>query len=267
MALEDIHRPLSTAGFRGAIKWIIILCTVMLVLEQFWGGPLIYFLGLTPAKVWQDHWWWQIFTYLFLHGGFFHWLFNMFILWMFGRELEVRWGTLEFLRYFFITGIGAAFCLLALAPRQTIPTIGASGAIYGMIVAFAMLFPEAVLYFYFLIPLTARQAAVLCAFIEFFASLQPTGSRFTPLAHLGGMLTGYLYLKLRMGTLWAFTNPFPAWWSRLARRGRKRIRLHEVSDDLVSEVDRILDKILRDGVQSLTDREKRIMERYSQLKH
>src|SRR5687768_15692026 len=92
MAFEDMHRPLSRAGFQGAIKWIVIISGVILVLQQF--TPLwVGFGGLTPALVLQRHWWWQPVTFLFLHGGIFHWLFNMFILWMFGRELEVRWGT------------------------------------------------------------------------------------------------------------------------------------------------------------------------------
>src|SRR5258708_1545891 len=158
MAFEDIHRPLTAAGFRGAIKWIIIVSGAMLIAQQFFGGPLIRALGLTPARVVENRWAWQVVTYLFLHGSIFHWLFNMFILWMFGRELEVRWGTAYFLRYFFVCGIGAAACVLLLSPHSNVPTIGASGAIFGLLVAFAMVFPEAVLYLYFVVPVNAWQA-------------------------------------------------------------------------------------------------------------
>src|SRR5256885_7429054 len=104
MAFEDLHRPLSGQGFRGATRWIIITSGVVLLLQQAFGNVLISIFGLIPNMVWTHFWIWQPFTYLFLHGGIFHWLFNMFILWMFGRELETRWGTYEYLKYFFITG-------------------------------------------------------------------------------------------------------------------------------------------------------------------
>src|SRR5262249_33587962 len=133
MSFEDLHRPLHRAGFRGAVRIIIILCTIVLVLQQFFPGPMAALFALTPKRVWHDHWWWQTATYLFLHGGIFHWLFNMFILWMFGRELEIRWGTPYFLWYFFLTGIGAAVTILLLSRPWVdtnvamIPTMGASG--------------------------------------------------------------------------------------------------------------------------------------------
>src|SRR5437762_4329470 len=134
MPFEDIHRPLTAAGFRGAIRWIILISGAVLLLQQFFGAPMLEYLGLIPARVIENHWFWQVATYLFLHGGIFHWLFNMFILWMFGRELEVRWGTAQFVKYFFVTGIGAALCVLLLSPHSNVPTIGASGAIFGLLV-------------------------------------------------------------------------------------------------------------------------------------
>jgi membrane associated rhomboid family serine protease len=259
MAFEDLHRPLSAAGFRGAIKWILIISGLMLLAQQFAGSFLLYYLGLTPVLVLHRYWVWQVVTYMFLHGGFFHWFFNMFILWMFGRELEVRWGTLTFLKYFFVTGIGAAACVLLLSPRSIVPTMGASGAVFGVLVAFAMVFPEAVIYLYFLIPVKAWQAALLFAVIELFAGLEGGGAGIARFAHLGGMLTGYIYI--RYGWEWkiSFKRFFPI--------RRRPVEFHELSDDLAKEVDSILDKILKKGVNSLSKREKEIMERYSSLKH
>ena len=101
MSFEDLHRPLSNAGFRGAVRWIITLSGLILIAQQFAGQWLVPYLGLVPARVVDHFWLWQPFTYLFLHGGLFHWLFNMFILWMFGAEIERRWGTVEFLKFFF----------------------------------------------------------------------------------------------------------------------------------------------------------------------
>ncbi len=261
MAFEDIHRPLSNAGFRGAVRWIIIISGVVLIAQQFAGQWLVPYLGLIPEQVITHHWVWQPFTYLFLHGGLFHWLFNMLIFWMFGAELERRWGTAEFLKYFFITGLGAAACVLAIAPHSTTPTIGASGAVFGLIVAFAMLYPDAVIYMYFLIPMKVWQAAILFAFIEFFAGLEGGGSGISRFAHLSGMLTGFLYLKF-----WDSARIQVKGWFRSSQRPARPVVLHEVTDELVTRVDKILDKVLKEGVESLTPEEKTIMDRYARMK-
>ncbi len=269
MAFEGMHSPLSSTNFRGAIKWIIILSGGGLVVQQFIGGPLIAGLGLTPLRVLQHYWLWQVFTYLFLHGGIFHWLFNMLVLWMFGRELEVRWGTPFFLKFFFICGLGSALFVLVVSPNSPIPTIGASGAVFGILTAFAMLFPHAVMYLYFVIPMKAWQAVVLFGLIEFFAGMSGGGAGIGRFAHLGGMVTAYLYLRsgdffrIRIGGFFrgwksGFKNPF---------NRSKTVVFHEVTDDLVVEVDRILEKVLKEGSDSLTPKERDIMNRYSKLKH
>lgn len=258
MSFEDLHRPLGPAGFRGGVKWIIVLSSALLLLQQFFGRALVPVLGLVPARVLHEQWWWQPVTYLFLHGGIFHWLFNMFILWAFGAELERRWGTVEFLKYFFITGIGAALCVLLLAPDSYTPTIGSSGAVFGFLLAFAMLFPHATMYLYFIIPLKAWQAAALFAFIEFFAGLEGGGVGISRFAHLSGMGIGFLYLRF-----WGGMSIHLKGWLRK----RASVEFHEVTDELVNQVDRILDKVLKQGVESLTPEEKRIMDRYSKMKH
>lgn len=266
MVFEDLHRPLESSGFRGGVKWIIVLSGVLLILQQFLGRYLVPVFGLIPSAVIERYWLWQPFTYLFLHGGLFHWLFNMFILWMFGRELELRWGTVEFLKFFFTTGLGAALCVLALGPNSSVPTIGASGAVFGFLVAFAMMFPDATMYLYFVIPVKAWQAAALFAFIEFFAAFEGGGQGMARFAHLGGMVTGYLYLRFgwHLGApIRLVKRKWLAWRGIGSQGARSRVELHEVTDDLVAEVDRILDKILRQGVESLTPTEKQLMDKYS----
>ncbi len=265
MAFEDLHRPLSRVGFTGAVKWIILISGILLVAQQFAGPWLIAYLGLIPSQVTHHFWFWQLATSLFLHGGIFHWLFNMFILWMFGAELERRWGRAEFVKYFFITGVGASLCVILLSPHSMVPTIGASGAVFGLIVAFAMLYPDSVMYLYFVIPLKAWQAAILFAFIELFAGLEGGGTGISRFAHLGGMVTGYLFLRFYGGT----SIKVKAWFRSLrpAFSTRSPVELHEVTDDLVERVDRILDKVLKQGVESLTPEEKRIMDRYARQKH
>lgn len=264
---EDLHRPLGAAGFRGAIRVLIVTTGALFFLQQVVGGSWPYVLGLVPARVVEHLWLWQPLTYTFLHGGLFHWLFNMFVLWMFGRELEIRWGTPFFLFYYFLCGAGAATLSIAIAPHSTIPIIGASGAIYGVLTAFGMTFPEATLYLYFFIPLKAWQAVLLFGLIEFLASLPHHGGGLSSLAHLGGMATGFFFLRYR----WRLENwgellkqKIPA-FTRVTRGQRKAPgeRFH----DLSQEVDRILDKILREGANSLTDEERTIMERYSKERH
>ena len=262
MSFEDIHRPLSNAGFRGAVRWIIITSGAMLLAQQFAGQSLVPYLGLVPNQVLEHYWLWQPFTYLFLHGGLFHWLFNMLIFWMFGAELERRWGTVEFLKYFFITGLGAAACVLALTPHSSAPTIGASGAVFGLIVAFALIYPDAVIYLYFLIPMKVWQAAILFAFIELFAGLSGGGMGISRFAHLGGMVTGFVYIKF-----WDSARIQVKGWFRSFRRKKTPVELHEVTDELVTSVDRILDKVLKEGVESLTPEEKKIMDRYAKTRH
>jgi membrane associated rhomboid family serine protease len=158
-------------------------------------------LGLHPALVIHSFWIWQLATYMFLHGGVFHIVFNMLALWMFGAELERTWGTRYFLKFYFVTGIGAAVLtvLFSLLPfgfarsLQDVNIIGASGAIYGLLLAYAIYFPERpILLIVFWVP--ARLCVTILGAIAVFASLTEAGG-VANATHLGGLLVGYLYLK------------------------------------------------------------------------
>jgi membrane associated rhomboid family serine protease len=158
-------------------------------------------LGLHPAWVIHSFWVWQLATYMFLHGGVFHIVFNMLALWMFGAELERTWGTRYFLKFYFVTGIGAAVLtvLFSMLPfefarqLQDVNVIGASGAIYGLLLAYAIYFPERpILLIVFWVP--ARLCVTILGAIAVFASLSEAGG-VANATHLGGLLVGYLYLK------------------------------------------------------------------------
>jgi membrane associated rhomboid family serine protease len=152
-------------------------------------------LGLVPSLVIHRLFVWQLFTYLFLHGGWLHIIFNLFALWMFGSDLENLWGSKNFLFYFFLTGIGAGvFCVL-LQPSSQIPTIGCSGAIFGLLLAYGMIFPDRPIYLYMIIPIKAKWFVIIMGVIEFVASYSDAGSGVSHVAHLGGMLFGFLYLR------------------------------------------------------------------------
>lgn len=150
--------------------------------------------GVVPILVWQKFFVWQLFSYMFLHGGFFHLLFNMFALWMFGSELERMWGTRRFLNYYFFTGVGAGLLSVVLTPNSPVSTIGASGAIYGILLAYAYHFPQRRIFLWFLFPIPARVFVIIIGVIAFLNSMGPSGG-IAHVAHLGGLVFGWIYLK------------------------------------------------------------------------
>jgi membrane associated rhomboid family serine protease len=162
---------------------------------------LIYSLGLIPAQALLQFRVWQLGTYMFLHAGLFHLLFNMLALWMFGAELERVWGTRYFLKYYFVCGIGAGvltvvFSLLPFEFAQSlryVTIIGASGAIYGLLLAFAMYFPDRpILLIVFWVP--AKICVAILGAIALVTSLSEVGG-VANATHLGGLIVGYFYLK------------------------------------------------------------------------
>jgi membrane associated rhomboid family serine protease len=188
-----------------AIKAIIIANVAVFVLDwlvvRASGIPLRDYFGLTPFAVVQGLQIWQIATYLFLHGGLFHLLFNMLALWMFGVELERTWGTKFFAKYYAVTGIGAGLTVIlaSLTPlganAYQIPTVGASGAIYGVLLAFALYFPNRPILLFMLFPVPAKYAVMIFGAIAFLATADGSGDGVSHVAHLGGLVAGYLYLK------------------------------------------------------------------------
>ena len=190
-----------------AVKWLIIANVVMFVATWFLEDPIFYYLGLSPKAVVERQWVWQLATYLFLHGGPVHILFNMLGIWMFGVELERLWGTRQFLKYYAITGIGAGLTVLLVglvmgggSATYIGTTIGASGALYGLLLAFALYYPERPLLMFLLFPIPAKYFVMIVGAMAFFSS--PT-SRVSEAAHLGGLVIGYLYLRAGRGGLTA----------------------------------------------------------------
>lgn len=158
-------------------------------------------LGLQPQAVFTQFALWQPVTYMFLHdiGGVGHILINMLSLWMFGIELERTWGTRFFVKYYFVTGIGAAVTTLLLSMFSDdiyySVTVGASGAIYGLLLGYGMYFPNRPIYMYFVFPIPAKYFVMIIGAIAFLSSLGGPGGGIAHTAHLGGLVVGYLYLK------------------------------------------------------------------------
>lgn len=261
--------PFSFKRLPQGVKWLLIANGIVFVLQMMFTGLLENTFGLVPHKVWSQLHLWRPLTYLFLHGSFFHLLFNMFALWMFGKELEYAWGRMEFLKFFFICGVGAGLFNTLFEPLSTIPIIGASGAVYGILVAFAVVFPDSVIYLYGLFPMRSKHFVLLIGALEFFASFHGASTLIARFAHLGGMATGYFYLKSY--ELRSVLNRFLYRLMDLFVEKKPKFRVERPSEptgeDLVKEVDRILQKVLVKGADSLTEKERGIMRRYSSRKH
>src|SRR5580704_13897719 len=182
---------------------VLIGANVAVFLAQTFIPGLTWTFGLMPGAVVHEFRLWQLVTYMFLHGGPWHILFNMLALWMFGTELERIWGTRYFLKFYFVTGVGAAILtvFVSLLPFDfsrglyTSNVIGASGAIYGLLLAYALYFPDRPIYMYFLFPVPAKIFVLIMGAIAFYASLSGSAGGTANATHLGGLLVAYLFLK------------------------------------------------------------------------
>ena len=220
--------------FSPAIRWLIVancaVFAVMKILALTTSGDTDRFFamwfGLIPPLIVPGLRIWTLASYLFLHATFWHLLFNMFTLWMFGRDLEPVWGARRFLFYYFLTGIGAGVCVVLVNllpalwghPQPVTVTVGASGAIYGILMACGLLFPDRQVW---LIPLpvmiSMRMFVLIWGAIAFFSTLEGPGSGISHVAHLGGLLVGYIYIR-RGSFFYTARNQLTDWKQRRLRR-------------------------------------------------
>jgi membrane associated rhomboid family serine protease len=248
-------------GWTEVVRFLILTNITIFAVQQIFGldATLAYNFGLVPTAFFAGKIW-QIVTYMFLHAGIGHIFFNMLALWMFGSVLEREWGSREFLKYYLLTGLGGGLCYALFNMNSPVPTVGASGAIYGLLVAYAVLFPESIIYIYFVIPLKAKWFAVIFGGIEFITSFAQ-GSGIAHLAHLGGMAVGYIYLKR-----YRWLRGARGWSDWKERREYARRRHDEESlDEIRREVDDLLDKINRVGMGGLTRAEQKRLEKASRI--
>ncbi len=193
-------------GMTPAVKALLIANTALFLITGFVGYPLErhFLLGLTPALVLKGMVW-QLLTYMFFHAGLGHILFNMLALWMFGTALEQSWGQRRFLRYYLVCGVGAGIVIVLAALVVRTPqallttTIGASGSLFGLFVAFGIMFPNAPVLVFLLFPMPAKYFAILMGAINLYMARAGSDSGISYIGHLGGLVVGYLYLKLSFG--------------------------------------------------------------------
>ncbi len=215
-------------GFTEGVKYLLIWNGIVYLLQHFIiTFPLFgkysfaHFFGLVPHLVLTKFFIWQPVTYMFLHAqSFFHILFNMFVLWMFGGDIERVWGTRRFVTYYFFCGTGAGLLTMLFTPHSHVATIGASGAVYGILLAFAFFFPERRIYLYMLFPVSARVFVLIMGVIAFLSSISQPGDGIAHLAHLGGLVFGWIYIKWAGALIDRYT----------AKRRRSRFRVIDFKD-------------------------------------
>jgi membrane associated rhomboid family serine protease len=272
MGYSSFNNPFGFVLTKWVKRLILANAAVFVVTLAFSG--LVPYLALIPARLLTQPW--SLLTYMFVHAGFFHLLFNMLALFFFGPPLEQRWGASQFLKFYLLAGLGGALLSLVF-PNQMI--VGASGAVYGVMVAFAVYWPENPIYIYGIFPIKAKWLVLFLVGLSLFYSLTGGASGVAHLAHLGGAAAGFFYLK----SPWA-PSPWgeaprkrkPRQWrvfsSGAAKSPRKeaptapastpapRVREEQRALD---EVDRILDKISQSGLASLTADERRRLDEAS----
>ena len=193
-----------TPAVKAIVYTNVAVFVVTFIAQTFFGSSALFeLLGLRPESVFTQFYVWQFVTYLFLHGNVTHILFNMLALWMFGVDLERRWGSRGFVKYYAITGVGAGVvtALVSRLPFDAmqhiygVTTVGASGAIYGLLMAWALLFPSRQILFMFVFPLPARVAATLMGAMAFMGAVGSSNDSVAEATHLAGFVIGWLYLN------------------------------------------------------------------------
>ncbi len=300
--MNNNYRPRGFGGFFTfppviknllIINGVVFLAQILMQNITFSGYPAAAifnkWFALNPMNIQGYSNWpfnfqvWQLITYQFMHADLSHIFFNMFGLWMFGASIEDIFGSKKFLIFYLLAGVSAGLLHLFVSPflggGQGI-TIGASGAVFGVMIAYAMFFPDNLIFLYFLIPVKAKYLIVFLIVIEFLA-IDSASSGVAHLAHLGGALFGFLYIMFDKNSYVPlknvlkksyyyksnpkkdiFSNPFSkSSYNSNDAEDAKYYDLNRKDDGEVSqqEIDAILDKISQSGYQNLSEREKKIL--------
>jgi membrane associated rhomboid family serine protease len=293
--VDNYYKPTGFGGFSffpPVIKNLLIINVIVFLVTMLaqevaidnmhiitWKDVIFRWFALNPLGEGNNFQVWQLITYQFLHGGFSHILFNMLGLWMFGIEIEHIWGSRKFLYFYLLCGVVAGLFNLFLTPllgELPAPTVGASGAIYGVLIAFALFFPNRYIFLYFFIPVKAKYLIGFFVILEFF--MVNSGGNVAHLAHLGGALAGFVFILLdsksnvdlkamfRRNSFQqkASSNPFGKISNPFKKKSdAQEAEFYELEDGQRNisqeEIDEILDKISHSGYQNLTDQEKRVL--------
>ncbi len=238
------------------IKVMIIVNFVVFLLQQDYLMPgLSGIFGLTPYTFFKDfpNQLYQPFSYMFLHGGLGHFFFNMLILWMFGTEIELTWGTKRFAKFYLLGGLAGAVLTLIVKSSQIAPMVGASAAIYSVMVAYWFLYPNRQLYIASVLPVQVKWAIPGMMLLGFLFG----GANVAHFAHLGGALFGILYMKTDFGML-SFSKKLKE--RKYKKQEAKFEKNRKNAEKVMNRVDDVLDRINEVGIENLTKEERKILD-------
>jgi len=216
---------------------------------------------------------WGILTYMFVHANFWHLFFNMIGLFFFGPRLELQLGGRSFLRLYLLSGLGGAAFSFLFAPHAAV--VGASGAVFGVLLGFAYFWPKAPIYIWGVLPVEARWLVTILAAVSLYSGISGGGSGIAHFAHLGGFAAGFAYLRWQRRKYFKQWSPMPTPKAQLAKsalrsnesealRRWKAIPLEQLHELNRGEVERVLSKAVGSGVGSLTPDERALLERFAE---
>lgn len=247
-----------------AVRTLLIITSIVFGLQlvlsfsSYAQSLFIHYLALTPIDVLTRFHVWQPVTYMFLHspGNLFHFGFNMLGLWMFGTSIEQKMGTSRFMKFYFFCGIGAGLSSFLFFPAWGASTLGASGAIFGLLTAYAMYYPDNLIYIYMVIPIKAKYLVLIYGVMEIMS--MSSSSNIAHYAHVGGAIMGYIFIKFNLWSGAAAARPRAprsATTPPPPKPGR--------TEAVWKRVDEILDKVNREGLHKLTRAEKQFLSEMS----
>jgi membrane associated rhomboid family serine protease len=256
------------------VKWLMIVNGAVFLVQQIAGlfipNGMEFIFGISYDGFLNKFMLWQPFTYMFLHGGWMHIFFNLLGLWMFAGELEIVWGRTKFVRYYILSGIGAGLFIAFMNYiafvnyGSSAVTIGASGAIYAVLLAYAVLWPNREVLLYFLFPIKIKYLVLAFGLMEFFGTLSSTagtGGNISHIGHLGGIISGFILIRL-MRSSGSSGKSRISFFERFKKKNRLNKKKKVIDERIEAKriIDELLGKIAKNGMSSLTPDEKKKLE-------
>jgi len=245
-------RSIGPGAVSPFIKLMMITNIAIFMIQELFNLPLREFFGLTPDRFFSEfpNLLFQPLTYMFLHADFWHVFFNMFVLWMFGTEIEFTWGKRSFAKFYILAGLSGAILTLIFQSELPVPVVGASAAIYGVLIAYWLMFPQRHVYLYFLFPIKVKwfiPAYMLLGFLAW----SPNIAHF---AHLGGAIFGLIFVKAdwRIGSI-----------LRKLRHKKHKAKFEKnllKAEERMKRVDEILDKINEVGIDNISHEDRKFLD-------
>lgn len=258
----------------AATPWVkrLLIANVVIFLATMVNPEFFYrWFAFAPSEVLSRPW--GALTYMFVHGGLMHLLMNMLVLFFFGPPLESRWGSREFIKFYLICGLGGVALSFVFASAWI---VGASAAIYGLMLAFAMTWPDAPIYIWGVFPVKAKWLVGFLFVLSVMSAFGGSDGDIAHFAHLGGLVTGFLYLKsdwrpgktstnrrsgIRVRKMAIVPRQEPA--RKAEQETKTEGEWSGTEESMLDEVDRILDKISAEGMTSLTQKERETLDQVS----